>query len=371
MVQGLQKRFYYCPFCGEELPKNAVIRFCPFCGEELIPSEKPKHEIPNKVILRTRGRRRQMLNHHLIEESHNEVVNNKVVQNLDEIKSKVQALEDETAMAVPTQKFNSIEEVMSFCDQWILQKQEAGWSKEKIALEVKGMMKLLKDNLPEQPKRRPVQRKQEDLMESENYYSIILKSCSDKSRLSSKLAHVLRRGPTAVKMAVDTIPSVILYKAKAHELEHVLDVLKDEYSAISIIHGDFAPCVVVGTAFPDFSQLEDKVKITIRSVPSTLWLGDRILGVYSDVCFEEKDGVLVVTDHHVYFLFTPEKGAESDWFVIPFLRINEVEVTEDYTGANLEITSKNEFTGKRFFMTDFHQAEIAAEQIEQAMEAET
>lgn len=388
MVQGLQKRFYYCPFCGEELPKYTVIRFCPFCGEELISSDQPKHEMPNKVTLRTRGRKRQRLNHYNIDVSHtvdsqNEVSSIKeqpvVVKAIAPAEEKPPSIEEQASdqkplvqesQKVEIKKFNTIEEIMNFCDQLILQKQQAGWSKEKIALEVKDMMKRLKDALPEQPKRRPVQPKQEESTESENYYSIILKSCSDKNRLSAKLAQVLRRGPTAVKMAVDTIPSVILYKAKAKELEHVLDVLKEEYSAISIIHGDFAPCAVVGTIFPDFCQLEDKVKRTIRSMPSALWLGDRVLGVYSDVYFEEKDGVLVITNHHLYFLFTPQPGAEPDWFVIPFLRIGEVEVTEEYTGANLEITSKNEFIGKRFFMSDFHQAELVAEQIEQAMEAE-
>ena len=168
------------------------------------------------------------------------------------------------------------------------------------------------------------------------YYSIILKGVSNKQSLVDRLEEVLLRGSFAIRLAVDNIPNIIVYKARKEDITFFSRVFFEEQASISIIPGDFNDKPLIGELFNDFNTLHCKVQHSIKGMPLHLWLGDQILAVFPNTYKDDKEGIVVVTDQNMFFIYENTLDVTDAWFIRSYSLLLKVAVDQ----KQLELTDK-------------------------------
>lgn len=153
-----------------------------------------------------------------------------------------------------------------------------------------------------------------------NYYSIILKGCSRRESLGRRLENVLLRGRLAIKMALDNIPSVIIYKGKTDSILPILDAFKAECAAITVMADGVPPALPLIARYPDYAQLSPAIQALLSQVPEKLWLGEKIYHI-APTRFADEDGALVITSHAVYFIDKPAGYSDCRWLIIAYSQL--------------------------------------------------
>lgn len=149
------------------------------------------------------------------------------------------------------------------------------------------------------------------------YYSIVLKHCANREKLAGRLETILLRGRFAIKMALDTIPSVIVYKGNVTTIIPVVKAFLTEYAAITVVADGVPPALPIAKKYRNFSQLPPQLQTLLSAVPETLWLGEAIHRIVP-AGFLDEQGALVVSSHALYFIDQPAGDPLCRWLIIPY-----------------------------------------------------
>lgn len=182
------------------------------------------------------------------------------------------------------------------------------------------------------------------------YYSVVLKDAPNKQDLVRKLEKVLLRGYFAIRLAIDNMPSIIIYKARSQDIRDLSQIFREEQASISIIQGDFnnKPPVEEVCNFIDKSNIETRQ--IIETMPLNLWLGDLIQGVFLGTYKENIEGSLVITDKNIYFIYKETVNTNYQWFVKSYNLLSKVVMKNNYLeliGVNMSVTSITFIDNKR------------------------
>ena len=154
------------------------------------------------------------------------------------------------------------------------------------------------------------------------YCSIMLKHAIDAQRLVKNLEKVLLRGVFAIRLAVDNMPSIILYKNKGEDVVKLVKIFVEEQASISVIPGDFSDKVKVEQLFPMFDTLDFQMQQMIKKVPINLWIGDKPFGVFPIMYRENNEGILVITDKNIYVVYN--NNSDYQWLVISYTLMSKI-----------------------------------------------
>ena len=193
-------------------------------------------------------------------------------------------------------------------------------SQEEMSLSHNDHMEINIDNYNKMSRRKP--------LESE-YYSIILKDALNKQELVHKLEKELLRGSFAIRLAVDTIPNIIIYKAKSRDTLNLKKIFNEEQASISVIAGDFNDKPIVEDLFSTFSKFSSQTKQIIKKMPINLWLGDRIHTTFPQTYREQQEGVMVISDQNIYFVPSKISSLTYRWFVRSYNLLSKVIIQEN------------------------------------------
>ncbi|MDR3565805.1 MAG: zinc ribbon domain-containing protein [Negativicutes bacterium] len=302
----------FCPACGGKLPQAAVVKFCAHCGENLAQFTAPENAPP-----------------------------------------KSPADLPVAAVAFAEYEVKTYADVVRFCDQFIIDQQGQGLDQAEIQRRAAVLFAKLKAQLPVLSK--PVIAKKMIPAalppdgQAEDHYSVVLKSCGDKARLTTRLSEVLRRGLTATRMAVDMVPCIIVYKSKLQDIQAAVAIFEDEQLHYTVIQGDFAATTTVETMISGFSRLDGRLQNLFANTPPVLWLGEQIQLV-TEGKWEDEPGALVATDKAVYFFRRTMDGRYAEWRVTPYHRLDEV-FSADQAGA-LAMIFQEDGREERMFIAD-------------------
>ena len=158
-------------------------------------------------------------------------------------------------------------------------------------------------------------------MDCGHNYSVILKGCSRVESLGLRLEKVLLRGRLAIKMALDNMPSVVIYKGKTDSILPILNAFRSEYAAITVLADGVPPTLPFSAIYRDYTNLNPFLTALLSLVPASLWIGERIYQV-CPAGFAEENGVLVITSHAIYFIDKPQGYKDSRWLIIPYGQIS-------------------------------------------------
>lgn len=156
-----------------------------------------------------------------------------------------------------------------------------------------------------------------------NYYSIVLKGCSRREKLAQSLESVLLRGRLAIKMALDNMPSVIIYKGKVDNIIPVLQAFKAEFAAITVLADGVPTALPITRKYRDFESIDSELQQLLINTPDNLWLGEAIHRIVP-ASFLDEAGALVITSHALYFIDKPAGDDVSRWLIIPFSQITNI-----------------------------------------------
>jgi len=196
------------------------------------------------------------------------------------------------------------------------------------------------------------------------YYSIILKDVLNQQSLVHKLEKVLLRGAFAIRLAVDNIPSIIIYKAKSQDTLDFEKIFIEEQASISVISGDFEDKPTVEELFTVYDKLSVQTRKVIENIPIKLWLGDSIHGIYPHTYKDNKEGIMVITDQNIYFVPNNIFNVTYSWFVRSYKLLTKVVMQDNYLELSykgMRITSIT-FADKQTMM-DAYQSILRAVQI--------
>ena len=154
------------------------------------------------------------------------------------------------------------------------------------------------------------------------YYSIILKGCPQRENLGRRLEDTLLRGRLAIKMALDNMPSVIIYKGNVDNIIPVFKALVAEYAAITILVDGLPPALSIAKKYRDFSSIIPELQSLLINVPENLWLGEAIHRIVP-AKFLDETGALVVSSHAIYFIDKPAGDTKCRWLIIPYQHIDD------------------------------------------------
>jgi ribosomal protein S27AE len=163
-----------------------------------------------------------------------------------------------------------------------------------------------------------------------NYYSIILKDCSQREKLAARLEKTLLRGRMAIKMALDNIPSVIIYKGNVDNIIPVFNAFAAEYAVITVLPDGVPAALPIVKKYRDFLNLNPKLQTMLTRVPENLWLGEAIHRIIP-ASFLDETGALVITSHAVYFIDKPAGNTQGRWLIIPYSHIHAIETDEQHS----------------------------------------
>lgn len=160
------------------------------------------------------------------------------------------------------------------------------------------------------------------------YYSVILKGCSHREKLISCLEKTLLRGRLAIKMALDNIPSIIIYKGNVDNIVPVFNAFFGENAAIAILPDGVPPALPISKKYRDFLNISPEIQTLLATVPDNLWLGEAIHRIVP-ASFLDEAGALVVSSHSIYFIDKPAGDSHSRWLIIPYSKINHSIITSE------------------------------------------
>ena len=277
--------YKFCPFCRADLSEHrAGIKFCPFCGENIGTG--------------------------------------------DVVTQPLAGTEDEFDVI----EVKTLDDVIKCYEHFVQAKRSQGMPEPQILLEAEALVKKLKSKvdlkfkaISSPPIRPGVESREVD------YYSVVLKACPRRESLARKLEVLLERGYFAIRLAMDTIPSLVIYKGKVDKKNSIIRVFKEEKAAITVIPGNFDANPRVEDFFPDWDKVDITMQELLKAVPVKLWMGDIIAGaVYGTMHGGRDKGVLVITDQALYFLFKHKEEDICRWEVMPYYLIKEISMdTED------------------------------------------
>lgn len=159
------------------------------------------------------------------------------------------------------------------------------------------------------------------------YYSIILKGCSHQENLGRRLENTLLRGRLAIKMALDNMPSVIIYKGNVDNIVPVVNALIAEYAAITILVDGVPPTLPIAKKYRDFPNISPDLQTLLVDAPENLWLGEAIHRIVPASFLDEK-GALVVSSHAIYFIDKPAGDTNCRWLIIPYTQLYDSNPSE-------------------------------------------
>lgn len=290
----------FCPACGDRLPQASAIKFCPGCGQNLadflLPEGSPLSPVPE-----------------------------------------VPACDSNISEEYPVKNYA---DALRYYDEFIAERQRQGLDQETIRRQANEFFSRLKQQLPQRSAVtvRKVNPGKPCGMLPDQVYSVVLKSVgSNKEQLIQRLSQVLRRSQTAVRMAVDLAPGIVVYKSHKNEVQAVLEVLQAEQLYFAVVPGDFAASVPVEKLIIQFETLDNETRQLLRSVPPGFWLGET-LQLVAEV---ERDGeldVLVVTNQALcLFSRRVAAGRHPKAYIIPYSQLAEVLMHQDGTDGELEL----------------------------------
>ncbi len=160
------------------------------------------------------------------------------------------------------------------------------------------------------------------------YYSVILKGCSHREKLISCLEKTLLRGRLAIKMALDNIPSIIIYKGNVDNIVPVYNAFSGENAAIAILPDGVPPALPISKKYREFFNISPEIQTLLATVPDNLWLGEAIHRIVP-ARFLDETGALVISSHSIYFIDKPAGDNHSRWLIIPYSKINHSIITNE------------------------------------------
>ncbi|MPN17077.1 hypothetical protein SDC9_164427 [bioreactor metagenome] len=126
-----------------------------------------------------------------------------------------------------------------------------------------------------------------------------------------------------MRLAVDLVPCVILYKSSANTRQAVIAILEEEQLPYGVIRGDFS--LNSGPGFlGETAGFSDELKELLAKTPANLWLGDQFQFVVSEVEWEGGFGAMVVTDQGLYLADQSSSAPAAVWSIIPFYPLADV-----------------------------------------------
>ncbi|MCX7969970.1 MAG: zinc ribbon domain-containing protein [Negativicutes bacterium] len=153
------------------------------------------------------------------------------------------------------------------------------------------------------------------------YYSIMLKGCVEKERLADRLARVLLRGYVPVRMAVENIPCLAVYKGKLDSIAKVVDVLVDEKAAFAVIAGDVPAVKSWRQLMADHHPLNDVCRRLLDQLSVNYWLGESLTAGFTSCSFNQQPGMVVLGGQSLFFI-----TGESDragCLALPYYRMED------------------------------------------------
>lgn len=169
-----------------------------------------------------------------------------------------------------------------------------------------------------------------------NYYSVIVKGCSRRESLVRRLETVLLRGRLAIKLALDNMPSVIIYKGKTDNIIPILRAFKAEYAAVTIILEGVPTALPLYKIYRGFGKLSLELQVLLSNVPNNLWLGEAITHI-APANFAEENGALVISSHALYFIDKPSGDKSPRWLIIPYNQIMDLPTSTDFLENTLVV----------------------------------
>lgn len=288
----------FCPSCGSKLPQEAVIRFCPYCGQNISAFAQIQPEVP--------------------------------------------VVPAEQPESIPVQvEIRSYADVMRHYDQYVAKLKLQQLEPVEIRRQAAAFFAKLKEQLPARSNaagKKAMVPKSTNVADDDTYYSIILKSCPDKERLTRRLSDVLCRGLLATRMAVELVPCIIIYKNRAQEVEAVTAIFLDEHAHYTLIKGEFAVDAPSEAAFSGFEAFDPELQSILRNTPAALWLGETVQIVVADAELEQVPGALVATDWGLYIFSRLVPDGRPQWLEIPYAGLAEAVIHSD--GNELELIYK-------------------------------
>jgi hypothetical protein len=296
----------YCPFCGEKLVLPELFHFCPHCGKKLSNKERKQKKKLKKIKIAMTD----------VADSVGTVVN--LSTEGHKMPDKNSNENSKLAEPIVTQQTNVLQVPSGACTlgEPLLNSNDT----ERAAF------------LPALP---------------DGIYTVILKSCPDKERLFIRLTEILRRDSFAIRLAVELIPTVLMYKNKLAEVLPVIQVCRAEGAVCAIVSGDLLTATV---NFPQavLAELSGSEQDLITNSPPILWLGETIYFAVGKVMSQGKQGLLILSNHHLYFVFTGQKRFE--YAMIPLATVVSVESAERKNFTTL-IVRQQEQTIETFYVT--------------------
>ncbi|WP_176215535.1 hypothetical protein [Sporomusa malonica] len=138
------------------------------------------------------------------------------------------------------------------------------------------------------------------------------------------------RGKLAIRMALDQMPAVIIYKGKVDTIVPVLRAFTAEKAAITVTTDGVPPSLALYKIYPGLLDLSPELQLLLVDVPPKLWLGETI-HIIVPANFLGSDGALVITSHAVYFIDKPDGDKECRSLIIPY---NQMTASSDPIQAN-------------------------------------
>lgn len=128
---------------------------------------------------------------------------------------------------------------------------------------------------------------------------LILKDCSSSDLLKLRLTGLLLRSPMAIQMAVDRLPSILLYKSRTSELPPLVAVFRETKSAIAVVDATTElQAVSLNEVMTEAGLQQD----WISSLPENLWQGEASLELLARVVFEGEEALLVLGKSNLFVI---------------------------------------------------------------------
>lgn len=170
-----------------------------------------------------------------------------------------------------------------------------------------------------------------------NYYSVILKNCSRRESLGQRLDKLLLRGRLAIKLALDNMPAVIIYKGNTNNILPILNAFKAEFAAITVLPENMPPVLPLYKLYRNFDKLSLDLQALLANVPHSLWQGEAVYYI-APANFAGENGALVITSHALYFIDRPAGDQSSRWLIIPYDQISSLSPAAASPETNLMIS---------------------------------
>lgn len=315
----------FCPSCGGKLPQISAIKYCSFCGENL-------------ASLTAAG----------------------------SVAGPAPAGGDEPGAG----KADAFADAAHRYDEFIADLRQKGLDEAEIRRQAAEMFAKLKEHMPAPSAKRkfvPQVPARPDL--SDGHFTVVLKSCHDKERLTRRLSEVLRRGLAATRLAVEMVPGIIIYKSPQQDIQPALAIFEDEQLHYSVLKGDFSADTPVEKVIPGFAGLDSGLQVMLRNTPGTLWLGERPCLVVPEVETEDWPGMLVATDRGLYIFNRSFTGRRPEWRIIPYSQLAEV-IFHGGQDGELELRYKEIGREEWLQIADTQQLEQVYEHILHSLEQE-